>query len=90
MAEVEESSCGGNGAVTCWTRRRAAIIHRGMAVNSLTDRVLRSCREESVIVVDIVVDRGSIFAREKITDVFMPRTAGVEDCWRAPLSFTLC
>lgn len=28
MAEVEESSCGGNGAAARWARRQAAIIHR--------------------------------------------------------------
>lgn len=47
-----------------------------MAVNSLTNRALRPRRGNvSVIVADIVVDRGSIFARERIIDVFMPRTA---------------
>ncbi|EGI59861.1 hypothetical protein G5I_11956 [Acromyrmex echinatior] len=32
MAEVEESSCGGNGAATRWARRHAAIIHRRIAI----------------------------------------------------------
>ena len=83
MAEVEESSCGGNGAATRWARRHAAIIHRriAIAVNNVTNHALRPRHGNvSVIVADIVVDRGSIFARERIIDVFMPRTAGVEDC----------
>lgn len=47
-----------------------------MAVNSLTNRALHSRHRTnvSVIVGDIVVDRGSIFARERIIDVFIPRT----------------
>ncbi|KYN01259.1 Frequenin-1 [Cyphomyrmex costatus] len=32
MAEVEESSCGGNGSATRWARRHAAIIHRRIAM----------------------------------------------------------
>lgn len=47
-----------------------------MAVNTLTNRALRPRNGNvSVIVVDIVVDRGSIFARERFIDVFIPWTA---------------
>lgn len=63
-----------------------------MAVNSLTNRALRSRRwNVSVIVVDIVVDRGSIFARGEHHRRFY-----AEDCrpWRTAdmlhFRFTLC
>lgn len=68
---------------TRWARRQPAIIHRGiaMAVNSLTNRTLRPRRGNvSVIVADIVVDRGSIFARERIIDVFMPWRRTADGC----------
>ncbi|TGZ32765.1 hypothetical protein DBV15_00935 [Temnothorax longispinosus] len=71
-AEIEESSCRGE--------RSGHSLGETTSGNYsfLTNRALRPRHRPeciSVIVADIVVDRGSIFAKERIIDVFMSRTA---------------
>lgn len=78
IAEVEESPCEGNGAAineetasSNYSPKRFAT-----AVNSLTNRILRPRYANVSVIVDIVVDRSSIFAGKRIIDVFMSWTIG--------------